>query len=93
MQIISFAHYDTLTLPTFAKLNIIMFSHLISLWNCLFIYEHISKPSSFLSRVFILAFDKHKQNARFASHGPLTKSTSNTSKYGTNAFVASTIAS
>ena len=35
IQIISFAQYDAHTLPNFAKLNIINFSDLISLCNCL----------------------------------------------------------
>ena len=37
MRMIIFAHYDAHTLPIFAKLNIIKFSDLISLCNCLFI--------------------------------------------------------
>ena len=49
MQIINFAHYDADTLPIFTKLNIITFSDLISLCNCLFIYKHISKPGSVFS--------------------------------------------
>ena len=40
IRIISFAQYDAHTLPIFAKLNIIKFSDLISLCNCLFIYKH-----------------------------------------------------
>ena len=48
MRIISFARYNAHTLPVFAKLNIIKFSDLISLCNCLFIYKHfISKAPSF----------------------------------------------
>ena len=35
----------------------------------------------------------HEQNTRFASHGHLTKTTCNMSKYGTNAFAASARAS
>ena len=93
-QIISFAHYDAHTLPIFAKWSIIKFSDLISLCNCLFIYKHfISKPASVFSPAFILASNSHKQNTRFASHGLLTKPTCNTSKYGTNGFAASAIAS
>ena len=85
---------DAHTLPIFAKLNIIKFSDLISLCNCLFIYKHfISKPASVFSHVFILASNTHEQNTRFASHGLLIKPRCNTSKYGTNAFVASAIAS
>ena len=77
----------------FAKLNIIKFSDLISLCNCLFIYKHfISKAPSVFSHVFILASNTHEQNTRFASHGLLIKPTSSTSKYDTNAFVASAIA-
>ena len=50
MQIISFAHSGARTLPIFAKLNIIKFSDLISLCNCLLIYKHfISKPDSVFS--------------------------------------------
>ena len=94
MQIISFAHCHAHTLPIFAKLNIIKFSDLISLCNCLFIYKHfISKPASVFSHVFILASNTHEQNTRFASHGLLIKPTCNTSKYCTNAFVASAIVS
>ena len=53
MQIISFAHYDARTLPIFAKLNIIKFSDLISLCNCLLIYKHfVSKPDSVFSHHF-----------------------------------------
>ena len=55
MRIISLARYDAQTLPIFAKLNIIKFSGLISLCNCLFmfIYKHfISKAPS----VFFLCF-------------------------------------
>ena len=94
MRMIIFAHYDAHTLPIFAKLNIIKFSDLISLCNCLFIYKHfISKPASVFSHVFILASNTHEQNTRFASHGLLIKPRCNTSKYGTNAFAASAIAS
>ena len=94
MRIISFAHYDAHTLPIFAKLNIIKFSDLISLCNCLFIYKHfISKSPSVFSHVFILASNTHEQNTRFASYGLLTKPTCSISKYGTNAFAASAIAS
>ena len=94
MRIISFAHYDAHTLPIFAKLNIIKFSDLISLCNCLFIFKHfISKLASVFSRVSILAINTHEQNTRFASHDLLTKPTCNTSKYGTNGFAASAIAS
>ena len=94
IQIISFAQYDAHTLPIFAKLNIIKFSDLISLCNCLFIYIHFfSKAPSVFSHVFILASNTHEQNTRFASHGFLKKPRCNTSKYGTNAFVAPAIAS
>ena len=94
IQIISFAQYDAHTLPIFAKLNIIKFSDLISLCNCLFIYKHFfSKAPSVFSHVFILASNTHEQNTRFASHGLLIKPICNTSKYGTNALVASAIAS
>ena len=41
MQVISFARYDAHTLPIFGKLNIINFSDLISLCNCLFTYVTI----------------------------------------------------
>ena len=34
MRIISFTHYDSHTLPIFAKLNIIKFSDMILLCNC-----------------------------------------------------------
>ena len=94
MQIISFAHCHAHTLPIFAKLNIIKFSDLISLCNCLFIYKHfISKPASVFSHVFIQASNTHEQNTRFASPGLLTESRCNTSKYVTNGFAASAIAS
>ena len=85
---------DAHTLPIFAKLNIIKFSDMISLCNCLFIYKHfISKPASVFSQVFILVSNTHQQNTRFTPHGLLTKPTCNTSKYGTNGFAASAIAS
>ena len=42
IQIISFAQYDAHTIPISAKLNITMFSDLILLCNCLFIYHHFS---------------------------------------------------
>ena len=94
IQIISCAQYDAHTLPIFAKLNIIKFSDLISLCNCLFIYKHFfSKPYSVFLHVFILASNTHEQNNRFASHGPLIKPRCNTSKFGNNAFVASAITS
>ena len=95
MRIISFACYDAHTLPIFAELNIIKFSDLISLCNCLlFIYKHfISKAPSVFSHVFILSSNTREQNTRFASHGLLIKPICNTSEYGTNAFVASAIAS
>ena len=94
IRIISFTHYDAHTLSIFVKLNIIKFSDLISLCNCFFIFKHfISKPASVFSHVFILASNIHEQNTRFASHGLLTKPTCNTSKYGTNGFAASAIAS
>ena len=41
----------------------------------------------------ILAPNTHEQKTRFASHGLLTKPACNTSKYGTNGFPASPIAS
>ena len=89
MQIISFARYDAQR-----KLNIIDVFDLISLCNCLFIYKQfLSKSHSIFSHDFILASNTHEQNTRFLSHGLLTKPTSNTSKYGTNAFAASAIAS
>ena len=82
------------TLPIFPKLNIIKFPDLILLWNCLFIYKHfISNPASVFSHVFILASNTHEQNTRLASHDLLTKPRCNTSKYGTNGFAASAIAS
>ena len=94
MRIIRFARYNAHTLPIFAKFNIIKFSDLISLCNCLFIYKHfISKDPSVFSHVFILASNTHELNTRFASHGLLIKPTCNTSKYGSNAFVAFAIAS
>ena len=78
--IISFAQYHAHTLPIFAKLNIIKFSDLISLCNCLFICKHFfSKAPSVFSHVFILASNTHEQNTRFASHGLLTKPTCSTS--------------
>ena len=43
--------------------------------------------------IYIPASNIYEQNTRFASHGLLTKPTCNTSKYGTNGFAASTIAS
>ena len=51
IQIISFTQYDAHTLPIFAKLNVIKFSDLISLYNCLFIDKYfISKaPSVFFT--------------------------------------------
>ena len=53
MRIISFAHHDAHTLPIFSKLNIIKFSDLISLCNCLLIYKHfISKPASVSFHIF-----------------------------------------
>ena len=56
IRIVSFSQYDAHTLPIFAKLNIIKFSDLISLCNCLFIYKHcFSKSPSVFSDVFILA--------------------------------------
>ena len=65
---------DAHTLPIFAKLNIIKFSDMISLCNCLFIYKHfIRKPASRFSYVFVLAFNTHEQSTRFASYGLLTK--------------------
>ena len=94
MRIISFAHYDAHTLPIFAKLNIITFSDLISLFNCLCIYKHfIIKPDSVVSNLFITVSNTHEQNTRFESDCLLTKQTCDTSKYGTNAFAASAIAS
>ena len=94
MRIISFARYSAHTIPIFPNLNIIMFSDLISLCNCLFIYEHvISKAPSVFSHVFILASNTQEQSTRFASHCLLIKPTCNISKYGTDAFVASTITS
>ena len=94
MRIINFPRYDFHTLPIFAKLNIIRFSHLISLCNCLLIYKNfVSKSPSVFSHVFILVSDTHDQNTRFPSHDLLTKPTCNTSKYGTNAFTVSAAAS
>ena len=69
IQIISFAQYDAHTLPIFAKLHVIKFSDLISLYNCLFIDKHfISKAPSVFSHVFISASNTHEQNTRFALH-------------------------
>ena len=60
VRIISFAQYDAHTLPIFAKFNIIKFSDLISLCNCLLIYKHLfSKAPSAFSHVFILASNTH----------------------------------
>ena len=39
VRIINFVQYDAHTLPIFSKLNIITFSGLISLCNCLLIYK------------------------------------------------------
>ena len=51
-RVISFARYDAHALPIFAKLNIIKFSDLILLCNCLFIYKKfICKSSSVFSYV------------------------------------------
>ena len=94
MQVISFAQYNAHTLPVFAKLNKIKSSDRILFCNYLFIYKHfISMTPSVFSHVFILATNTHEQNTRFAPHGLLTKPTCNTSKYGTNAFTVSAIAS
>ena len=82
------------TLPTFSKSNVIKFPDLISFCNCLFIYNHfLSKSFSVFSNVFILTSNTHEQNTRSALHGILTKLSCSTSKYGTNAFVASAIES
>ena len=88
MWIICFACYDAHSLPIFVKLNIIKFSGLILLCNCLFIYKRFIKkcPSVFLL-VFILASNTHEQNTGFAQHGLLTKPTCNTSKHGTSAII------
>ena len=82
MRVISFTRYDAHTVPIFVKVNIIKFSDLILLYNCLFICKpFISKSSSVFSHVFILASNAHEQNTRFASHSLLAKPTCNTSKY------------
>ena len=94
MRIISFASFNAHTLPIFAKLNMIKFPGLISFCNCLFIYKHfLNKSSSVFSSMFILTSNTHEQNTRSASHRILTKPSCSTSKYGTNAFAASTIKS
>ena len=65
-----------------------------SLRACCMHARHCTRNlSSPVSHVFILAPNTYKKNTRFASHGLLTKPTSNTSKYGTNDFAASAIAS
>ena len=56
-------------------------------------FHFFSKAPSVFSHVFILASNTHEQNNRFASYGLLINPTCNTSKYDTNAFVASAIAS
>ena len=79
----------------FAKLNIMKFSDLISLCNCL-LFINIFLVIRLLQffHVFILASNTHEKNTRFATHGLLIKSTCNISKYNTtNAFVISAIAS
>ena len=94
MQLIGLAPFDAHTLPIFAKLNIIKYQDLICFCNCLFIYKHfLSKSSPVSSNVFILTSNIHEQNTRSASHGLLTKPSCSTSKYGTNAFVASAVKS
>ena len=94
MQIISFTPFDSHTLPTFAKLNIIKFPNLSSFCNCFFIYKYfLNKSSSVLSNVFILASNIHEQNTRAASHSLLTKPSCSTSRYDTNTFNASAIKS
>ena len=61
MRIISFVSFDVHTLPIFAKLNIIKLPDLISICNCLFIYEHfLNKSSSVFSNVFILTSNIHE---------------------------------
>ena len=93
LQIISFAQYYAHTLPIFAKLNIINFSDLISLCNvCSSINIFLVRLLHFF-HIFILASSTYGQNTRFASHGLLIKPRCNTSKYGTNIFVASAITS
>ena len=52
MRIISFVRYDAHALPIFAKLNIIKFSDLISLCNCLFIYKHFISKSPLVFHMF-----------------------------------------
>ena len=91
MRIITFASFDAHTLPKFAKLNITKFPDLISICSCLFIYKHfLSKSPSVFSNVFVLRSNTHEQNTRSASHGFLAKPSCSTSKYGINAFAAST---
>ena len=57
-----------------------------------FRYKYVTRLLQ-IFHVFILASNTHKQNTRFASPGLLIKPACNTSKYGTNAFIASAIAS
>ena len=74
MRVISLPCFDAYTLTSFAKLNIIRFSDLISLCNRLCIYNYfISKSPSVFSHVFILESNTYEKNTRFASHGLLTK--------------------
>ena len=61
LRIISFASFDAHTLPIFAKLNIIKFPDLISLFNC-----PSKSPLVFLN-VFVLRSNTHEQNTRLAS--------------------------
>ena len=68
-------------------------SYIIFAIVCSSINIFVVRLLQFFSHVFILASNTLEQNTRFASHGPLIKPTCNTSKYGTNAFVASAIAS
>ena len=87
MGIVSFACYDVHTVPLFMKLNIINFSDLILLSNCLFILKHcISKSPSVFSHVLDLASDTYEQNTRFASHDLLTEPTCNTYCTGFSCF-------
>ena len=81
-------------IPIFWKSNIIRFSGLISLCNCLFIYKQFLVRLLQFFPMFSFKHPIHMNKTLGLRHMVfLIKPRCNTSKYGTNAFIAFAIAS
>ena len=75
-------------------MKIIKFVNLVSVENCIFINKFFScKSYSVFSDLYNLATGRHNHQTRFAMNGLLILPNCNTAKFGTKAFLYSTITS